>query len=72
MMMHKIMFWKRHYHFKWTTKSKGIERVRRNLEQRNYNYVDLTKLAQTLSRKCVFCRMKRHVIHKMSIDLIMN
>ncbi len=37
---------------------------RKNPKHRSYNFKDLAKLAQTLSRICVFCRIRRHVITK--------
>jgi len=49
-------------------RSRGFEKNRRNPECRSYNYEDLTKLAQIISRNCVFYKVKRICYHKMSID----
>jgi hypothetical protein len=42
-------------------KSRGFKRDRRNPDYRSYNYEDLTKLAQTIYRICVFYKVKGHV-----------
>ncbi len=43
-------------------RNKQIEKDKKNPKHRSYNSKDLAKLAQTLSRICVFCRIKRHII----------
>jgi hypothetical protein len=43
-------------------KSKRIRRKRRNLECKNYDFNDSTKLVQTLSIIYAFCKVGRHAI----------
>jgi hypothetical protein len=43
-------------------KSNQIEKDRKNSKHRSYNSKDLARLAQTLFRICVFCRIKIHII----------
>jgi hypothetical protein len=44
--------------------SKGIGKERRNLECKSYDYVDTCKLAQILSKICVLCKVRGHVLLK--------
>jgi hypothetical protein len=50
--------------FQMNNKSRGIERDKRNPKYRNYNFKDLTILAQTLSRIYSFYRVGGHIIPK--------
>jgi len=43
-------------------KSRRIEKDRKNPKHKSYNFKDLAKLAQTLSRIYVFCRSRKHII----------
>jgi len=48
--------------FQTNHKKKGIKRERKNPKHRNYDSMDLAKLAQILFLNCAFYRIRKHVI----------
>jgi hypothetical protein len=50
--------------FQTNHRSRGIKRDRRNSERRSYNFVDLARLVQILSKNYAFYTIRRHVIIK--------
>jgi len=51
-----------HPHFVIMNKSKQIKKDKRNPKHKSYNFEDLAKLAQTLFKIFVSCRVKKHII----------